>query len=436
VAKPWGAGEVVARRWTAYDAEAISENAAGDVVGPASATDNCIVAFDGVSGKAVKDSTINVSSIIAALNGKSTKTTAVMSIYVDSAATGTGDGTSWTDAFTTIRAAINSLPTVLEHAVTIYVRKGASAYAENIIIQQSVGKGSLTIRGEYYWTGNCAAATTPGTTKFKTATHADGANIAVNDRVLITSSYGGAGAYNYYVFSTVKSVVDKGSNIYEVELNAAADWGNIGATDYYTILKTEITGNTTITSTRSISLVALSIAGYITVTNAVLSALSFLFISSSTAAALTLTSKSAIATMRNCYVNSDVTTRGAVNIGENSYLNATISPASAGGVGDASAANVFAASALSSTAYGTIMMIFGGKNTCNIKQSIIKATAASCGFRADQLSFGYLHYCTIVTGTGTGVLATYNSSVVITNCNNSATTPKSPAGATDAAYIT
>ncbi len=371
------------------------------------------------------------------ITARATKTTAAMSVYVDSAATGIGDGTSWTDAFTTIQAAINSLPSVLEHAVTIYIRKGATAYAETLIINQLTGKGSVRLRGEYYWTGNCAAATTPGTTKFKTAAHSNGANIAVDDRVLITSSYGGAGAYNYYVFSTVKSVVDKGSNIYEVELNTAADWGNIGATDYYTIVKTEITGNTTITSTENISLVGLNITGYITVTNSIISALSFLFISSTaTAAALTLTSKSAIATMQNCYVNSDVATRGAVSITGNSYLNANYIDASMGGAGIVSTANVFVASALSSTAYGTIMMILGGKNTCNIKQSIIKAPAASCGVRADQLSFGYLHYCTIVTGTGTGVLATYNSSVVIINCNNRATTPKNPAGASDAAYIT
>jgi hypothetical protein len=55
VAKPWGAGEVVARRWTAYDAEAISENAAGDVVGPASATDGNLAVFDGTDGRKIKD---------------------------------------------------------------------------------------------------------------------------------------------------------------------------------------------------------------------------------------------------------------------------------------------------------------------------------------------------------------------------------------------
>jgi hypothetical protein len=55
VAKAWGAGEVVARRWTAYDAEAINENATGDVVGPASATDGNLVVFDGTDGRKIKD---------------------------------------------------------------------------------------------------------------------------------------------------------------------------------------------------------------------------------------------------------------------------------------------------------------------------------------------------------------------------------------------
>ncbi|MFA5379490.1 MAG: hypothetical protein WC455_27280, partial [Dehalococcoidia bacterium] len=187
------------------------------------------------------------------ITARATKTTAAMSVYVDSAATGTGDGTSWTDAFTTIQAAINSLPVVLEHAVTIYIRKGASAYAENLTIQQLVGKGSLTIRGEYYWNGACAAAATPSTTKFN-LTAADGAQIATGDVVLINHLYGANGNYTYYTFTTVAGTTDKGSNVWEIEVVDALDSGNIGTDDTYKIIKTCIAGTTVITATKSLSL--------------------------------------------------------------------------------------------------------------------------------------------------------------------------------------
>jgi len=54
--------------------------------------------------------------------------------YIDSAATGAGDGTSWTDAYTTIQAALNARNTA---GHTFYVSGGASGktYAETITLQ-------------------------------------------------------------------------------------------------------------------------------------------------------------------------------------------------------------------------------------------------------------------------------------------------------------
>jgi hypothetical protein len=118
------------------------------------------------------------------------------------------------------------------------------------------GKGSLTVRGEYYWTGNCAAATTPSTTKLNTAAHTDGSNIEVGDRLFITDGYGADDNYNHFVVTTVKGVVDKGSNIYECELNDAADWGNIGTNCYYTIIKTSI-GSVAVSNTERMYLYGL-----------------------------------------------------------------------------------------------------------------------------------------------------------------------------------
>lgn len=58
-------------------------------------------------------------------------------IYVDKEATGAADGTSWTDAFTTIQDAVDSCPDAIAHQYTIYVRDGtkklgtADGYVEN-----------------------------------------------------------------------------------------------------------------------------------------------------------------------------------------------------------------------------------------------------------------------------------------------------------------
>jgi hypothetical protein len=91
----------------------------------------------------------------------------------------------------------------------------------------------LQIQGEYYWNGTCAAAATPSTTKFN-LTATDGAQIAVGDAILIRDGYAD------YVYSTVKATVNKGSNIWEIELNDALSTGNIGSACFYTITHTKI----------------------------------------------------------------------------------------------------------------------------------------------------------------------------------------------------
>jgi hypothetical protein len=98
-------------------------------------------------------------------------------------------------------------------------------------------KGTLSIYGEFYWYGDCAAAAAPTSTKFN-MTASDGSNIAVGDPVCVRDGYAD------YVYTTVKGTVDKGSNIWEVELNAPLPTGNIGSGDYYTICKTKIVTTT------------------------------------------------------------------------------------------------------------------------------------------------------------------------------------------------
>lgn len=340
------------------------------------------------------------------------RTTSNMSVYVDSAATGTGDGTSWTDAFTTIQSAINSLPTVLEHAVTIYVRKGASAYAENISVQQIVGKGSLTLRGEYYWAGECAAAATPSTTKFN-LTATDGAQIAAGDSVLIRDGYAD------YVISTVKATVDKGSNVWEIELNDALPTGNIATGDYYTICKTVISPASGIG---------------IQITNTKMSVLGLNFTGGSSYHILAL-SKSDVA-VGYCILNSNVTYSmyaawstltyyGCYSTSQ--YGIAGIYHAVLNGYGSG---NLEGSAVVNSAAVNGYNINVTFKSVGNCRYQILKHTSGT-GVAADRLSYIVLTYVTIMTGTVTGIKASNNSVAVRSVVTNYATTPLSPASSTD-----
>ena len=73
-------------------------------------------------------------------------------IYVDPAATGKGDGTSWTDAFTTIQAAVDSVPKIIsDGSVDIRLKRGS--YSGNVVISKiasPAGGCEIGITGEYY----------------------------------------------------------------------------------------------------------------------------------------------------------------------------------------------------------------------------------------------------------------------------------------------
>lgn len=123
--------------------------------------------------------------------GVASSTLATQYIYVDKAATGAGTGVDWTNAFTTVTAAINSLPAIINHAVTIYVRKGSTAYDETVTIKRIVAGGSITIQGEYYWQNTIASAGS-GAGKFN-ANAAD-TGIAAGDKILLMKYTGTVGA--------------------------------------------------------------------------------------------------------------------------------------------------------------------------------------------------------------------------------------------------
>lgn len=74
-------------------------------------------------------------------------TTANITYYVNVATGNDGnDGLTSGTAFKTIQAAINKLPQIINHTVTINLAAGA--YPENVSVSGFVGKGTLTIKGD------------------------------------------------------------------------------------------------------------------------------------------------------------------------------------------------------------------------------------------------------------------------------------------------
>jgi len=366
------------------------------------------------------------------ITARATKTTAAMSVYVDKAATGAGDGTSWTDAFTTIQAAINSLPTVLEHAVTIYIRKGTTTYSETLTIQQLTGKGSLTIRGEYYWNGQCAAANTAAANKFR-LTATDGANIASGDPVLITSGTGGSGSYKYYVFTTVSSVSDIGSNVYEVTLSASLDSGNIGTTEYYTILKTSIGGSISMSNCQSLFIIGLSITASgvdaISATNTRINEIHAVFGVSDRNVLSCTTEFSQFLSVTSSYLRSTSASRCAVWIQNDSLCIIGLLPPRTG----TAAQCCVLSSAVTNVAYGSLLIFqqSGGE----VWNSIIECDTNGAAFNIIRSSSCLIRSCTILSATCTGIFCATNSSAERVTINNNATTPLNPATSTDASYI-
>jgi hypothetical protein len=291
-------------------------------------------------------------------------------------------------------------------------------------VQQIIGKGSLTIRGEYYWNGNCAAASTPSTTKFNTAAHTDGAQIAVGDIVLVTNGYGSTGTYKYYTYSTVKGTVDKGSNIWEIEVNDAADWGNIGSNDYYTIIKTKVTGPLTYLKTAGNSLIGMALensgaaAECLTISEqSVVSVICCSIVGGSAGVGCRIGSGSTITDTRSSYFKG---TYGLIS-GDASVVYVNTNPSN-------SYASVFETFASGYAVYIT------NQTTLSVFRCILYAPSGT-GVYVRGGAGATISRCTIPTGTTSGIISIYGGVVVATTINNQATTPLTPAAATDPAYI-
>jgi len=352
-----------------------------------------------------------------------TRTTAAATIYVDKAAAGAGTGVDWTNAFTTIQAAIDSLPSIIDHVTSIKVRKGGTDYAENLAVQRIIGSGTLEIRGELYWAGACADAATPSSTKFN-LTASDGASVTVGDPILVRH------AATSFVYSTVKATVDKGSNVWEIEIDDAAPWGNIttAGSDWYTIVRTRVTtssGYVVTDNSAMLSITGLSLnAGpggcvYIGVRSGVTVTASVLLADNTYGA-------SGLYGMAFCaaYVNSSYV-RG--------YSPLYVLYNSVVGVGSGW---VFSTgSVLDSTGATADAFTFGYSGSASIVLSVLRGTAGGNGIRVVSLAYVIFYHGAILAPTGTGVNSVGNCFVSEYNVVNSATVPRVPATSFDASYI-
>lgn len=152
-----------------------------------------------------------IKTFLENMKGSASSTIRVQSIYVDKAATGNGTGVDWTNAFTTIQAAVDSLPAIINHAVTIYVRNGATPYRETVIIRRVVSGGSLTLRGEYSHTYQAASNSTAS--KLVKNASDDFADVEVGDLVYLlqySGTYEASIPTSEYI-GTVSNVDNKAS---------------------------------------------------------------------------------------------------------------------------------------------------------------------------------------------------------------------------------
>lgn len=132
------------------------------------------------------------------------KTESDLTLYVYEDATGTGDGSSKDNGFTTLQAAIDAIPDVAQN-VTIIVCKGSTNYLGQTTTIQKASVKSLTIQGEFYAYEACDANAVAG--KVVDA-DADFSNFAVGDRVVCTHYSGtvGSSSIDDYFYATITEV--------------------------------------------------------------------------------------------------------------------------------------------------------------------------------------------------------------------------------------
>jgi len=159
------------------------------------------------------------------------QTTAAMTIYVDIDAVGSGNGTSWANAFTSITDAWDSLPTIIAHDIEIYVRSGSTAYNEQVDIEERYVVGTVLIEGEYNWNGECEA-NVGGAGEIKDT--GEFAGVVVGDHVYVIDKNGANNRVQNYDIGLVDDITNIPDRIgTDMSVTPSTNWE-------YTIVRTEI----------------------------------------------------------------------------------------------------------------------------------------------------------------------------------------------------
>jgi len=381
------------------------------------------------SGQAGKSPVVNAAQSVLEFGQRATVSTANKTTYVDKAATGSGDGTSWADAFTTIQAAVDSLPNVILHDYVVKVRKGSTPYRETVYLNSApanhpshIIKGTLTIEAEYYWYADCDAHAVAGEIY---DADADFSHVEVGDKVFILDLNGPNGRPQGYEVCTVDDISQVASHIVGTNgtKSPTTNWK-------YVIVKTEISGSddgTDAGTVRDNCFKLYEIQGVV---------IKGFLMTYSDSYALRVDSHSAmkfhgcilldcddslyIETQSSCrgdYIYSHVEFESWGNGTNNSYLQISY------GVFDGASGGAAGHRLLHATG--------AGLTSCNY-----------CYFDTSPLAvFAYivsgfeLRYCTISANSSIGIQITHNAVARLNTVTNNATTPTVPATSSDGAYI-
>jgi len=154
--------------------EAYTPSGTGDVVGPASATDNAVVVFDGTTGKLVKNSAVTISSgtIVAAsvqptagvLAGSTSQTTTTSSTAQLFGSTSSFYQLGTGGIAATLTADFNAAGTLLRQSTFTEAATGTHALISNLVVRSPIitsGAGATTNAVTVYIEGAPTGTATP-----------------------------------------------------------------------------------------------------------------------------------------------------------------------------------------------------------------------------------------------------------------------------------